>query len=704
MAELTEMTDDELQNLVSHAVKDAIDFIDSEISPSRVLSQKYFDGFCEIGSEEGRSSVVSTKVRDTIRAIKPSLQRVFASTDKSVEFVPRNSDDVGMSETATQYVNYIFEKNGSFNLLSDAFHDALVKKVGILKAYYEDIDEQTIHDYTGLDQQAFDFLESQSDLELLSQEVEMVAELSPEGMEVETPIIDARFARKTRKGEIKIESVPSEEFFINRDARSLEDFYVVGHRTEMRVGDLVAMGYDFDEVSDLSGMSDGDDSREIERSARRGYSTSDNDEDAVDPSMKLIQITECYMRVDQAGTGIPTLHRFTLGGGQYKMLDYQPTDHIPFAAFEIDPEPHTFFGRSICDLIKDDADASTSILRGILDNVAMTNSPRLAVNSQDANIDDVLNNEVGAVIRVRGQPSAAVHPVSIPFVAGQTLSALQYMDQLVETKTGVKSDSQLHHDSLQSTTAIAVQGQMQAAAMQIETMARNLAEGGMKQLFKLLLSLVIAHQDKQTMMRLNNQFVPIDPRSFHSDMDMTCNVGLGTGREDERQQALMQTMQIQQQILTQFGQGNPLVTLTQFRNTLADVLAASGVRNADRYFQPLTMEQEQAMQQQQAQQAQQQAAQQTDPTQMLMQVEQMKAQQKGQSDQMKMQLEAQKMQVNTQMRQQEMMMADDRARDGMVQDLAVKVAEILGKYGTAIDVAGLKAEQDKPRAMNGYSG
>ena len=110
------------------------------------------------------------------------------------------------------------------------------------------------------------------------------------------------------------------------------------------------------------------------------------------------------------------------------------------------------------------------------------------------------------------------------------------------------------------------------------------------------------------------------------------------------------------------------------------------------------------MMQQQAQQAQQQAAQQTDPTQMLMQVEQMKAQQKGQSDQMKMQLEAQKMQVNTQMRQQEMMMADDRARDGMVQDLAVKVAEILGKYGTAIDVAGLKAEQDKPRAMNGYSG
>jgi glutathione synthase/RimK-type ligase-like ATP-grasp enzyme len=36
----------------------------------------------------------------------------------------------------------------------------------------------------------------------------------------------------------------------------------------------------------------------------------------------------------------------------------------------------------------------------------------------------------------------------------------------------------------------------------------------------------------------------------------------------------------------------------------------------------------------------------------------------------------------------------------MVQDLAVKVAEILGKYGTAVDVASVKAEQDAVREHN----
>ena len=110
------------------------------------------------------------------------------------------------------------------------------------------------------------------------------------------------------------------------------------------------------------------------------------------------------------------------------------------------------------------------------------------------------------------------------------------------------------------------------------------------------------------------------------------------------------------------------------------------------------MESEQQMMAQQAQQAQQQAQQgQPDPNQAFLQVEQMKAQQRGQSDMMKLQLDSQKAQANHQLRQQEMAMSDDRGRDQMVQDLAVKVAEILGKYGTSVDVERVRAEQAAPR-------
>ena len=416
--------------------------------------------------------------------------------------------------------------------------------------------------------------------------------------------------------------------------------------------------------------------------------------------MRLVAVTEAFMRVDPFGTGIPSLYRFVLGGGSYELLSAEPCDRVPFAVFEIQPEPHTFWGTSISDLLMDDQDAATSILRGILDNVAMTNSPRLAITN-DVNVDDVLNNEIGAVVRQK-QPNS-VQPLTVPFAAGQTLSALQYVDQMVETKTGVKSDSQLHQDALQSTTALAVQSQMQSAAAQIETMARNLAEGGMKQLFKLLLHLFIHNTDNEKMMRMNNSFQRIDPRSWHADMDMTVNVGLGSGREDERRAALLQALQMQQQILQTMGPQNPLVSLTQFRNTLSDLLGSSGIKNNERYFKAINEQIEQQMAQQQAQaaQAQQAAMQQQDPAQGLMQIEQMKQQGKAQSDMMKLQLDAQKFQADQQMKERQMLFEDDLARDKMVQDLAVKVAQILGQYGTAVDSAMVKREQSAARDYDG---
>ena len=170
--EPTELTSDELQSIVSTAVKSCVDFIDSDIAPSRIQAQRYMDGETDLGVEEGRSNIVSTKVRDTVRAIKPSLQKVFMTTDKAVEFVPSGPEDVAAAAQATSYCNYIFSKNNGFRLLSDAFHDAMVKRVGVLKAYYEDTDHQTIHEYTGLDQAAFDFLGGQPDLTVMSQETE----------------------------------------------------------------------------------------------------------------------------------------------------------------------------------------------------------------------------------------------------------------------------------------------------------------------------------------------------------------------------------------------------------------------------------------------------------------------------------------------------------------------------------------------------
>jgi hypothetical protein len=171
-------------------------------------------------------------------------------------------------------------------------------------------------------------------------------------------------------------------------------------------------------------------------------------------------------------------------------------------------------------------------------------------------------------------------------------------------------------------------------------------------------------------------------------MDVQVNVGLGTGREQEKAAALQGVLQIQQQVYQNYGPMNGLVSLTNIRNTLADVLAASGVRNAERYFAPITPEIEQQMLMLQQQQQAQMAQGQPDPNAAFLQAEQIKAQAKMQSDAMKMQLDAQKAAAE-----------DDRKRDQMAQDLLVDAAKIYGQYGTNVDVARIKAEQDKVRQV-----
>ena len=91
---LEPMNDDAIESVARDAVDRAIDFIESEIAEDRIKAQRYYDGEVDIGEEEGRSKVVATKVRDTIRQIKPSLMRIFLSNENFVEYIPRNPQDV----------------------------------------------------------------------------------------------------------------------------------------------------------------------------------------------------------------------------------------------------------------------------------------------------------------------------------------------------------------------------------------------------------------------------------------------------------------------------------------------------------------------------------------------------------------------------------------------------------------------------------
>ena len=682
----------QIENIVSKAIQDAVDFIDSEIAPQRIKAQRYFDGEVDIGYEEGRSRVVATKWREVVRALKPSIQRIFLTNEKPVEFVPRGPEDVAAAEQATSYVSYKFQQHDGYRVLNDVIQDAMVKKAGIAYVYYNEEMDTEVHTFSQLSDEAFALIVEDDSVEVLEHTVTMSVTLDEMGMEIEIPEHDVKVSRSIPHGEICIESVPPEDFFVDRNARSIDDYYVCGHSTEMRVSDLLAMGFQLEDLAGLDSTeySVADDEAEFER---RGYAIDESEDQNTSTASKKITVTTAYMELDIEGTGVPRLYQFVCAGSSYTLLNFYEADTAPYAIFEVDPEPHAFFGTSLVDLVMDDQDAATSMLRGILDNVALTNNPALQVLDGQANIDDLLNNEIGRIVRVKNM--GAVGEMAVPFTAGQTLPALQYFDQAVDNKTGVSKMAQgLDPDVLKSSTATAVAASMEGQTGQAEVIARNFAEGGMRRLFRLMLDLMVKNVDQEEMMRLNGMFVPVDPRAWDAEMDLIVNVGIGTGREQERAAALMQAFTVQQQIYSTYGPQNGLVTLTQLRNTMADMLALGGIRNADRYFMPMTMEIEQQMLMQQQQQAMMAAQQpQPDPNAAFLQTEQMKAQTRAQVDMAKAQMDQR-------YKMHKLAMDDDLQRDEMVQDLAVKVADILGKYGTAVDVQQVKEEQAAVREHN----
>ena len=670
------LTDKEVRNVVRTAITEAVDYVESNITPNREKAMRYFEGKCDIGHERGRSRIVSTKIRDTIRQIKPSLMRVFLQAEHPVEFIGSNPAQAQAAENASEYCKIIFNKNGGYKLLQDVFHDSLLCKNGIAKVYFDPQEDQEIIEYANLSEPEFAVVASNPDYEVL----EHVS--NPELM-----THDVKVVKTTQTGTIKMESVPPEQFFIDPGANSVEDAHIIGQRMEVTIGELIEMGFAWEQVANLDNL---DGSSEEEAFERIMY---DDEREDIDPANRPVLLTEAYMKVDVEGTGMPQAYKFLMGGTNYKLLSYEPWDDVPFINFCADPIPHAFFGQSIADVLFAEQDSSTVILRGVLDNTALVNNPRVQIMDGAVNIDDLMNNEIGGVVRTK-QPDA-VRPMTVPFVAADTLQALQYLDRNCENKTGVTSASNgLNPDTLKAgTSAASANAMVQANNATLELIARNLAEGGVTHLFKRLLKLVIENMTDEQMMRVSGtDFIQFDATAWDADMDVQVNVGLGTGNETQKLAALQQAMMAQEKVVAQFGLMNGIVGPKEIVNTVSDMLRLAGVQNADRYFQPVDDQKEQQLMQmaQQAQQGQQQ-----DPNAGLVQAEQVKAQAqmqiKSAEMQQKGQLEMQKLQAQF----AQDALDRDLERDKLDAKIALDAAALENK--AALDEAGLYAKINAPR-------
>ena len=684
------MDDADLESLVGSELTDATSFVDSELSPVRARAIQYYRGEPFGNEEEGRSQVVSTDVRDTINGVMPSLMRVFFGSKKVVQFVPRGPEDVASAEQATDYVNFIFtQDNNGFLLCHSVFKDALRGALGVAKYYWDEKVEVKTEHYSGLDESSLTLLLNEPGV--VGSAVQSMDDPSyqpPVDPMTGAPVVDpmtglpppapqiysVELKRETKDGRVVVEAVPPEEFLIDRRARSVEDATLVAHRRMMRVSDLVALGYDEDEVRAQMGAFELDTNDEY--IARNPYAESYGPGGTQDD--KRVLYVEAYVRVDFDRDGISELRKVCTIGPGYKVVMNEPCSHRPFATFCPDPEPHALIGLSIFDMTADLQRIKSAIMRNMMDSLSLSIHPRIGVVEGQANMDDVLNTEVGGVIRMR--QAGAVQPFSVPFVGQAAFPMLEYLDSVRETRTGMsKAAMGLDAGALQSTTRAAVAATVSAAQQHLELIARVFAETGMRALFKGILKLVVENQDRPRVVRLRNQWVPIDPRSWNSGMDVEVDVALGGGTEEQKVAVLTSIAQKQEQILQTMGPMNPLVTPQQYRNTLAKLTEFSGFRNADEFFlNPATMPPQPPP-----------PPPPPDPAQILAQVEQQK-----------IMADIQNKQAELEMKRQQMLLEDDRARDKQEAELMLRAYEVQLKYGTQLDLDAIRAMTERPRVAS----
>ena len=374
------------------------------------------------------------------------------------------------------------------------------------------------------------------------------------------------------------------------------------------------------------------------------------------------------------GDGIAERIRVCTVGSALTIANVMQWDDLPIALFCPDPEPHTAIGTSIADYVMPLQRAKSQIMRDTLDSLGHSIFPRYGVVEGQVNIDDVLNSDIGQPIRMRAP--GMVQPFTVPFVGAAAFPVLDYLDEAKEQRTGVsKASMGMNAEALQSTTKAAVAATMSASQGRVEMIARIFAEQGMTDLFRLVNRLIVKHQDQQEMVRLNNNFIPIDPRVWDADKDIVVNVAITNSSDEEKAATLMLVAQKQEQIMAQLGPQNPMVTPQMYANTLQKMIEIAGFKDSNQFinsnFPPMQPQPPQP-----------------DPSTLLAEAEMQKAQ-----------VSAQKAIIDAETDRLKLIMEDDRRRDEIEADMMLKSAELQAKYGAQINVAEIKSLMERDREV-----
>jgi hypothetical protein len=592
MAERKRKSDDDIASIIGKEIDSAVMWTGGEQADRRKLNIEYYNGvMSELLSQPNRSKVVSHDVRDVMGWMLPGIMRTFTASGTIVEYEATTQEREEQAKQANDYVSHVFMvRNNGYSVLYSAFHDSLLHGDGVIKHWWDDTVDEEVTEHSGIDAEQLMQIVNTPDTEILAGDEEQIMDVDPAtGQAVPVMFYSVKVKRIKSKGRLRFRAVAPENFLYNRTSTTIEDARFVGERAMVTKSELLEMGFERRIVDQLTS----DPSFELsEEQTLREDSDSAMQYDAPEDASTMVELFECYAKIDIDGDGIlENVQVFYAGRGSGGvMLGWEEwSDDFPYSLIPCEPVPHRMAAIGMADHLRDIQEQKSVVKRQMMDNLYAVNNPRPVVEDGTIkNMQSLISPRFGEAILRSKNATMPIDWVQVPFIGDKALLVLQHLDQDIERRTGVsRSTMALDPDALNNQTATAVQERRDAAYSKVELVARNMAEG-LRRVFTQSLKLLVKHQDRKEVVKLRGEWATIDPKSWDADMAATVSVGLGSGSRDRDALLLNNVLAVQTAFAEKLAAGGFGVKSVEFldkiRKTAVQIVESGGIRNADDYF------------------------------------------------------------------------------------------------------------------------
>lgn len=520
------------EELIAYLQGQENDARNDTLNDERKVALEFYNGEPFGNEETGRSQVVTRDVAEVIDYMLASVLRTMVSGDRIVEFQAMADEDRDAVAEANEAVQQQFmNAQDGYRVLHDSLKAGLMEKTGAVKTFVEVRETRVTQEVDEAGLVALDEVVTIDSAEMLAE---------PTGIDMETGLSTGgvwRVSYVKQEPLFPDVPIPNEELLVARDSRQLSDGYHA-HKVRKTVSDLRKM---FGDVVDESLL--GYDGRNAGSQLADARDYPQQGDSYRSGANRWAWLLEEYCDYDLDGDGITEKLRIQRSGRQIfsveQIEDGLIEEWCPF------PMQHRRVGQSLADKCMDIQLVRSVLLRQSLDNLYLSNVPRMLVpeaSMGDTTVDDLLTVQPGALVRYIGaQPPT---PLVTPFVAESSFQALEFMAGERESRTGITRMNQgLDADALNKTaTGTAM---MQAAGQQMEEyIARHFAEF-IGRVFRKKYRLMRDYGQPFTVM-LDGVLKQVNPSNWPDDIRVIVRAGLGTGRKEQRVQTRAMALQIMQ--------------------------------------------------------------------------------------------------------------------------------------------------------------